>query len=908
MKRLNVFLLLALLLGIPYCLQSQQKVDNQKNVSNPIEVISWVPPYGIAACQAAVQANFGTCNVADGLTRLGLQFWTPNTNGTIKYANHEAYTPTDADVQWWKTWAAANNVEVLLCIYNNTGSWDWPLAVSAFANNRTTFINALIAEMDRLGLDGIDLDLEGVGSFDSDRAAFNLFVQELSVELKARGKILTIDTFHYIWNAPNQSWWSDWVGVVDNIHTMGYTDLYEAATTAYGPFSFQQNTGIAAGYAGNVVSMGLPSWVASWGTSSGRGTTAQAHIQEIRYDIQEPTGIAIWDLQLQGWQNSDLWCEIAGLKNETSCPAAGTPCDDGDPNTTNDIQDGNCGCVGTPCQTAGSTCDDNNPCTTGDVFDAACNCAGTIQDADGDGVCDADDVCSGFDDNLIGTTCDDNDACTSNDQFTNNCLCEGTFTDSDADGVCDADDICAGYDDAVDLDMDGTPDGCDACIDSAEAVDGCNATAGTVDLSIANAMGSDYAWYETDVSTTVLGTGTTFTTPSVSNTTTYYVGQAGTFSDIAGPPMTGNGFTGVNDWISSTQMSFDVLQNFTLKSMTFRALIWSGTHTISFEIRDSGNNVVPNGTQSYSITGSGAGPFWHPVTLSNGGVDLTTGSYTLVVTSGVGIGHWSGVNYPVADSYISITGANQAGQILAMHEWEVEGGGGGNCPRIPVVAEIGGSCGASLRLEAKVALQAVYDGTSLMSTALNTSGYLPLQEPYAALGWYNGTGVTTAAVLSTYDVVDWVLVELRDRNSLSTVIEAKVGLLLADGSVVDVDGSSLLTFDAAIDSYNVVIRHRNHLAIMTQNAIDFASTQVVDFRNFPLHGGANASAMVNGTQALWTGDATLDGSINAADRSSTWNNRNTSGYLLADVTMDGSVNAADRSTTWNNRNRVSLVP
>ncbi len=33
---------------------------------------------------------------------------------------------------------------------------------------------------------------------------------------------------------------------------------------------------------------------------------------------------------------------------EISCPAQGTPCDDGDPDTTNDVEDGNCNCAGTP--------------------------------------------------------------------------------------------------------------------------------------------------------------------------------------------------------------------------------------------------------------------------------------------------------------------------------------------------------------------------------------------------------------------------------------------------------------------------------------------------------------------------------------------------------------------------------
>ncbi|HPF37999.1 MAG TPA: thrombospondin type 3 repeat-containing protein [Phycisphaerae bacterium] len=37
-------------------------------------------------------------------------------------------------------------------------------------------------------------------------------------------------------------------------------------------------------------------------------------------------------------------------------------------------------------------------------------------------------------------------------------------TEADGDGVCDADDICPGYDDHIDTDADGIPDGCDACL------------------------------------------------------------------------------------------------------------------------------------------------------------------------------------------------------------------------------------------------------------------------------------------------------------------------------------------------------------------------------------------------------------------------------------------------------------
>ena len=114
--------------------------------------------------------------------------------------------------------------------------------------------------------------------------------------------------------------------------------------------------------------------------------------------------------------------------------------------------------------TAGKNCNDGDACTIGDVYDAYCNCAGVIVDTDGDGVCDADDQCPGFDDTLIGTACDDGNACTIGETYNTSCGCTGgTFQDADGDGVCDANDICPDGDDTIDSDNDGTPDACDNC-------------------------------------------------------------------------------------------------------------------------------------------------------------------------------------------------------------------------------------------------------------------------------------------------------------------------------------------------------------------------------------------------------------------------------------------------------------
>ena len=160
--------------------------------------------------------------------------------------------------------------------------------------------------------------------------------------------------------------------------------------------------------------------------------------------------------------NGDLLCD-----SDVACNV-GAPCNDSDICTINDVYNTDCECVGTVADAdfdgvcdaedvcpnfndniLGFECDDNDPCTTNDIYTTDCECAGTLADADNDGVCNADDVCPNFDDNLIGTTCDDGDECTINDVYTSNCECAGTVADADFDGVCDAEDVCPNFNDNI---------------------------------------------------------------------------------------------------------------------------------------------------------------------------------------------------------------------------------------------------------------------------------------------------------------------------------------------------------------------------------------------------------------------------------------------------------------------------
>jgi hypothetical protein len=224
----------------------------------------------------------------------------------------------------------AYKIQVLLTVYNNSqvsNKWDWDLAKRAFKDHPQEFSASLMATMQQYGLDGIDLDLEGEGDFESDRLAYAQFVKNLSIQLKKQKKLLTVDSFHSpCANAPNMSWWRDWQGQVDAIHSMGYQDLYEGSTTSFTPdnksvceggapifkYSWQLAYGKKAGYRADQIVMGVPTWLAKWG-EGGLGSSISAHLQEAK---KLGVGVALWDLQLGApeWRSAQTWTEIQQLR------------------------------------------------------------------------------------------------------------------------------------------------------------------------------------------------------------------------------------------------------------------------------------------------------------------------------------------------------------------------------------------------------------------------------------------------------------------------------------------------------------------------------------------------------------------------------------------------------------------
>ncbi|MCB0793430.1 MAG: hypothetical protein KDB88_01735 [Flavobacteriales bacterium] len=185
-------------------------------------------------------------------------------------------------------------------------------------------------------------------------------------------------------------------------------------------------------------------------------------------------------------------------------------------------------------------------------------------------------------------------------------------------------------------------------------------------------------------------------------------------------------------------------------------------------------------------------------------------------------------------------------------------------------------CGQAFQL--KVLLAGPYNGASDMFDELRVNGLVPLTEPYSALGYsYVGSSpgqTIPASVLATSGsnaIVDWVVVELRDKATPNNVLHSMPALLQRDGDVV-VNGSTLLRPPLGPDLYQVAIRHRNHLGAMTANAQWlgitpglFSGYTILDFRTaaLPTH-GTDARRAIGSWMCLWPGDATFDGVVKYA--------------------------------------------
>ncbi len=225
-------------------------------------------------------------------------------------------------------------------------------------------------------------------------------------------------------------------------------------------------------------------------------------------------------------------------------------------------------------------------------------------------------------------------------------------------------------------------------------------------------------------------------------------------------------------------------------------------------------------------------------------------------------------------------------------------------------------------LKANVWLEGPFNRDSLlMDDHLRTKNLIPTQSPY-----FNNPNYTTSnygfelenrtrimGITGDAAIVDWIFLELRDKDDPNIVISARSALLTRHGEIKDVDGVSPVYFPLIPnDLYFIKIIHRNHLPMMSATPILLDRTLTLhDFskQDSYKNGGSGQKEVANNLWAMFAGELELDRSIDGRDRN-TFSTQNGlfNIYCTGDLDFSGDVNGVDR-ILWSNNNGVfSNVP
>jgi len=197
--------------------------------------------------------------------------------------------------------------------------------------------------------------------------------------------------------------------------------------------------------------------------------------------------------------------------------------------------------------------------------------------------------------------------------------------------------------------------------------------------------------------------------------------------------------------------------------------------------------------------------------------------------------------------------------------------------------------------------------TGMMNTDINPE-HIPLNQPFTMPPW-NYSGTETVTAIPNIDIVDWLLIELRDTTLAylatgETTVSRKAVFIKNDGTIVGLNGTDFPMFDIPINNnLFLVLMHQNHLDVMSAiPLVNLSGIYGYNFTNAPdkAYGGLTAQKEIAAN--IWgmiSGDANSDGDITPDDHTLSWypsaGNR---GYLPSDNNLDGQVNNQDKNDFW----------
>ena len=313
-------------------------------------------------------------------------------------------------------------------------------------------------------------------------------------------------------------------------------------------------------------------------------------------------------------------------------------------------------------------------------------------------------------------------------------------------------------------------------------VDGLRCGTGTVNLSASGGSGILH-WFDAPSAGTDLGTGATFTTPSISTTTSYYVEDHIVQPSQYVGPLTNFAAGSYSNTLYT--LNFNCLVPCTLVSVAVGKQV---AGNVLIQLTDAVGTVLSSGTFAISAGASRVTLNW-PLTVATG----------LKLVGQTGVGLWR-VNTPGTFPYtlaglVSITSCSSGTRFGSYFDWEIKES---DCvsTRIPVTATVTPAVTPSVAIVADNST--ICTGTSVTFTATPTNGGTPIYQ-WQLNGANVGAGGATYSngTLANSDIVTCVMTTsvscATSPTATSNAITMTVSLPLTPSVAIVADNSTICT-------------------------------------------------------------------------------------------------------------------
>jgi uncharacterized protein (TIGR02145 family) len=229
------------------------------------------------------------------------------------------------------------------------------------------------------------------------------------------------------------------------------------------------------------------------------------------------------------------------------------------------------------------------------------------------------------------------------------------------------------------------------------------------------------------------------------------------------------------------------------------------------------------------------------------------------------------------------------------------------------------------KVELDLMLEGPFNGSGMDA---NINNRLPEYQPYEPIlpyfgnpmpEWYH-SGEEFVISIPNADIVDWVIVELRDAPTVQqalpgTAIEKRAALINKSGQVVALDGFSPLSITSTFsNNLYAAVLHRNHLGIISAYPLtQTKGTLTYDFTTGPnkSYGGTEAvKELAPGIWGMIGGDSDGNGIVNDNDKTNAWDTEaGSASYSGCDLNMDFQIDNLDKNDIWiSNQDFHSFIP